>query len=112
MIRLFYTEMAVNVSVLSNMLKLISRNLDCDALIPVVKLFWWTALEPKTNSKCKPGQSQWILSKLESCCDVIKRLFSRAIIAGQHNVPAQKVFLEQNECNAGRCFACDVIILS
>ena len=104
--------MAVNVSVLSNMLKLFSRNLHCDAIIPVVKLFWWAALELKTKSKRKPGKSQWILSKLESCCDVIKPLFSRAIMAGQHNVPAHEVFLEQNECNAGRCFACDVIILS
>ena len=70
------------------------------------------ALEPTTNSKCKPGQSQWLLLKLESCCDVIKPLFYRAVMAGQHNVPAQEVFLEENGFNAGRCSACDVIILS
>ena len=93
------------------MLKLISRNLHCDAIIPVVKLFWWAVLEPKNNSKSKPGQSQWILSK-EPRCDVINPLFSRTIMAGQHNVPAQKTFLEQNERKAGRCSACDVIILS
>ena len=29
------------------------------------------------NVKCKPGQNQWALLKLESCCDVIKR-FSTA----------------------------------
>ena len=33
-------------------------------------------------------------------------------MAGQHNVPAQKVFLEENGCNAGECSACDVIVLS
>ena len=91
---------------------LISRNFHCDAIFPVVKLFWWAALEPTTNTKCKPGQSQWVLLKLESCCDVIKRLFSRAIMAGQHRVPAQKVFLEENGCNTGRCSACDVIVLN
>ena len=32
------------------------------------------------------------------------------ITAGQHNVPAQKVFLEENGCYTGRCCACDVII--
>ena len=80
--------------------------------LPVVKLLWWAVLEPTTNSKCKPVQSQWVLLKLESRYDVIKPLFSRAIIAGQHNVLAQKVFLEENRCNAGRCSACDVIALS
>ena len=91
---------------------LISRNFYCDAIIPVVQLFWWAALESTTNSKCKPGQSQRVLLKLESCCDVIKPLFSRAIKAGQHNVSAQKVFLEEHRCNAGRCSACDVMVLS
>ena len=57
-------------------------------------------LEPTTNTKCKPGRSQWVLFKLESCCDVMKRLFSTAIKAGQHNVPAQEVLLEENVCNA------------
>ena len=52
--------------------------------------------------KCKPGQGQWAL-KLESCCDVIKTLFSTAM-AGQDNVSAQKAFLEENRCNAGRWF--------
>ena len=70
---------------------LISRNFHCVAIIPVVKLFWWLALEPTTNTKCKPGLSQWVLLKLESCCDVMKRLFSTAIMAGQHNVPAHEV---------------------
>ena len=60
--------------------------------------------------KCKPGQGQWAL-KLESCCDVIKTLFSMTI-AGQDNVSALRAFLEENGCNAGRCSACDVIILS
>ena len=63
------------------------------------------------NSKRKPGQSPWALLKLESCCDVIKRLFLSAT-AGQDNVSAQKAFLEENGCNAGRCSACDVIILT
>ena len=57
---------------------LISRNFHGDAIIPVVKLFWWAALEPTTNTKCKPGQSQWVVLKLESCCDVMKGLFSTA----------------------------------
>ena len=65
---------------------LISRNFHCDAIIPVVKLFWWVALEPTTNTKCKPGLSQWVLLKLEWCCNVMKRLFLTAIKAGQHNV--------------------------
>ena len=91
---------------------LILRNFHCDAIIPVVKFFWWAALKTTTNSKCKPGQSQWVLLKLESCCGVIKPLFSRAIMAAQNNVPAQKVLLEKNGCNAGKCSACDVIILS
>ena len=49
--------------------------------------------------------SQWVLLKLESCCDVMKRLFSTAIKAGQHNVLAQEVglFLEENGCNVGGC---------
>ena len=62
------------------------------------------------GSKCKPGQGQWAL-KLESSCDVIKTLFSTAM-AGQDNVSAQKTFLEENGCNAGRSSACDVMILS
>ena len=62
------------------------------------------------GSKCKPGQGQWAL-KLESCCDVIKTLFSTAM-DGQDNVSAQKAFLEENGCNAGSYSACDVIILS
>ena len=90
----------------------ISRNFHCHAIIPVVKLFWWVALEPTTDTKCKPGQSQWVVLKLESCCDVVKRLFSTAIKAGQHNVAAQEVFLEENGCNGGGCSACDVITLS
>ena len=55
---------------------LISRNFHCDAIIPVVKLFWWVALEPTTNSKCKHGQSQWILLKLEQnhCSQGLLRL--------------------------------------
>ena len=91
---------------------LISRNFHCDAIIPVVKLFWWVALGPTTNTKCKPGQSQWVLLKLESSCDVVKRLFSTAIKAGQHNVHAQEVFSEENGCNVGECSACDVITLT
>ena len=79
-------------------------------MIPVVKLFWCVALEPVAGSKCKPGQDQWAL-KLESCCDVIKTLFSTAK-AGQDNVSAQKAFLEENGCNACEYSACDVIILS
>ena len=53
-----------------------------------------------------------IVTKLESCCDVMKRLFLTAIKAGQHNVPAQEVFLEENGCNVGGCSTCDVITLS
>ena len=49
--------------------------------------------------------------KLESRCDVIKTLFSTAM-AEQDNVSALKAFLEENSCNAGRYFACDVMILS
>ena len=79
---------------------IISRNFHCDAIIPIVKLFWCVAFEPMAGSKCKPGQGQWAL-KLESCCDVIKTLFSTAM-AGQDNVSAQKAFLEENGCNAGR----------
>ena len=52
-----------------------------------------------TGSKCKSGQGQWAL-KLESCCDVIKTLFSTAM-AGQDNVSALKAFLEENGCNTG-----------
>ena len=89
---------------LSNSCLLISRNFHCDGIIPAGKLFWWVALEPTTNSKCKPRQSQGVLLQLESCCDVIKRLFSKAIMAGQHDIPVQKVFLEENGCNAGRMF--------
>ena len=89
----------------------ISTNFHCDAIIFVVKLFWCVTLEPMINSKCKPGQSQWALLKLESCCDVIKRLFSTAM-AGQDNVLAQIAFLEENGCNAGRSSTCNVIILS
>ena len=61
-----------------------------------------------------PGYAtgQWVLLKLESCCDVMKRLFSTAIKAGQHNVPAQEGFLEENGCNVGGCSVCDVITLS
>ena len=88
----------------------ISRNVHCNAIIPVVKLFWYVALEPMAGSKCKPGQGQWAL-KLESCCDVTKTLFSTAM-AGQDNVSALKALLEENGCNAGRCSACDVMILS
>ena len=79
---------------------IISRNFHCDAIIPVVKLFWCVALEPMAGSKCKPGQGQWAL-KLESCCDVIKTLFSTAM-AGQDNVSALKAFLEENGYNASR----------
>ena len=78
----------------------ISRNFHCDAIIPVVKLFWCVALEPMAGSKCKPGQDQWAL-KLESCCNVIRTLFSTAM-AGQDNVSALKAFLEKNGCKAGR----------
>ena len=87
---------------------LISRNFHCDAIILVVKLFRWFALEPTTNTKCKPGPSQWVLLKLESCCDVIKRLFSTAIKAGQQRSSTGGM----NGCNVGGCSACDVITLS
>ena len=90
----------------------ISKNFHCDAIIPVVKFFWWVALEPTTNTKCKPGQVHWLLLKLESCCGVMKRLFSTAIKAEQHNVPAQELFLDENGYNVGGCSACDVITLS
>ena len=89
---------------------IISRNFHGDVIIPVVKLFWCLALEPMAGSKCKPGQGQWAL-KRESCCDVIKTLFSTAM-AGQDNVSEQKALLEENGCNACRYSACDVIILS
>ena len=89
---------------------MILRNFHCDAIIPVVKLFWCVALEPMAGSECKPGQGQWAL-KLESRCDVIKTLFSTAM-AGQDHVSALKALLEENGCNAGRCSACDVMILS
>ena len=69
-------------------------------------------VEPTTKPKCKPGKCQWVLLKLESCCGVIKPLFSTAVMAGQHNVPAQEVFWEVNGCNAGGLSACDVIVLS
>ena len=97
-------------SVLYQIAYIISRNFHCDAMRPVVKLFWCVALEPMAGSKCKPGQGQWAL-KLESCCDVIHTLFSSAM-AGQDNVSAQKAFLEENGCNACRYSACDVTILS
>ena len=85
---------------------IISRNFHCGAIIPSVKLFWWVSLELTINAKCKPEQSQRVLLKLESCCDAMKGLFSTAIKAGQHNVPAQEVFLEENGCNKGGCSAC------
>ena len=31
-------------------------------------------------------------------------------MAGQHNVPAQEVFLEENGCNVGGCSPSDVVI--
>ena len=68
---------------------IISRDLHCDAIIAVVKLFWCVALEPMAGSKCIPGQGQWAPLKLESCRNVIKRLFSTAM-AGQDNVWAQR----------------------
>ena len=67
-------EIAIMFFVLSNFL-IILRNFHCDALLPVVKFFWCVALELMSNSKCTPGQSQWALLKLESCCDVMKRVF-------------------------------------
>ena len=91
-------------------LPITSRNFHCNAIMPVVKRFWCAALKPKAGSKCKPGQGQWAL-KLKSCCDVIKTLFSTAMV-GPDNVSAQKAFLEENGCNACRYSACDVIILS
>ena len=97
-------------SVLYQIACIMSRNFHCDAIIPVVKLFWCVALEPMAGSICKPGQGQWAL-KLESCCDVIKTLFSTAM-AGQDNISVQKALLEENGCNAGRYSACDVMILS
>ena len=39
-------------------------------------------------------------------------LFSTAIMAGQHNAPAQEVFVEENGYNEGGCSAYDVITLS
>ena len=89
---------------------IISRNFHCDAIIPVVKLFWRVALEPMAGSKCQPGQGQRAL-KLESRFDVIKTLFATAM-AAQDNVSAQKAFLEESGCNACRYSACDVIIMS
>ena len=97
-------------SVLCQIAYIISRNFDSDAIIPVVKLFWCVALDPISGSKCKPGQGQWAL-KQESSCDVIKTLFSTAMI-GQDNVSAQKAFLEENGRNACRYSACGIIILS
>ena len=38
--------------------------------------------------------------------------FLTAIRAGQRNVTAQEVFLEENGFNVGGCSACDVITLS
>ena len=49
----------------------ISRNFHCDAIMPVVKLSWCVALEPMTDSKCKPVHTQWTLLKLEASGDVI-----------------------------------------
>ena len=86
-------------SVLYQIAYTISRNFYRDAIIPVFKLFWCVALEPTAGSKCKPGQSQWAL-KLESCCDVIKTLFSTAT-AEQDNVSAQKAFLEDSANRRG-----------
>ena len=40
---------------LQRRLGLISKNFHCDAIIPIVKLFWCVALEPIAGSKCKPG---------------------------------------------------------
>ena len=94
-------------SVLYQIAYIITKNFHCDAIIPVIKLFWCVALEPMAASKCKPGQSQWAL-KLESCCDVINALFSTAM-ARRDNVSAQKAFMEENGCNACRYSACDVI---
>ena len=71
----------------------ILRNFHCEAVIPAVELFGCFALEPMINSKCKPGESQLAVLKLESCCDVIKRLFSTAT-AGQDNVSAERALLE------------------
>ena len=62
-------------SVLSNLLNIIARNFHCDAIIPVVKFFVALRLnqyDRLKKSKCKPGQGQWALLKLEACCDVIK----------------------------------------
>ena len=55
------------------------------------------------------GYCQTVFTNTEKCHQA---KFSTAIMAGQHNVLAQEVFLEVNGCNAGRCSACDVIILS
>ena len=98
-IRLFFTQ-RLCFSVLYQIANIILRNFHRNAIIPVVKLFWCVALEPISGSKCKSGQGQWT-PKLESCCDVIKTLFSTAM-AGQDNVSAQKAFLEESGCNAGR----------
>ena len=68
---------------------IISRSFHWDPITPAVKLFWCVAFEPMTDSKCKPGLNQCALLKLESFCDVIKRLFSKAM-AGQDNVSAQQ----------------------
>ena len=106
-IRFFHTEIAeiaITVFCAIQLAYIISRNFYCDAIIPVVKLFWYVALESMIDSKGKPGQGQWALLKLESCCDGIKQLFSTAVAEhfGQDNVLAQKAFLEENSCNAGR----------
>ena len=87
---------------------IILRNFYCDAVIQVVKLLWCVTLEPMINSKCKPGQGQWVLFKMESRCDIIKRLFLTAM--AEQNVLAQKTFFEKKGCNAGA--ACNVMILS
>ena len=103
-IRLFsyrVAEIAIMLFCAIQLSDIILRKFHCDAIILVVKVLWCVVLEPMTNSKCKPGKTQWALLKLESCCEVIKRL--------SQQVSAQKAFLEENGCNAGRCSACDVI---
>ena len=39
-------------------------------------------------------------------------VFKGYLKAGQHNVPAQEVFLEENGCTVGGCSVCDTITLS
>ena len=52
-------------------------------IIPVLKLFWCVALEQLTDSKCRPGQGQWALLKLESLCDVIKYRYVSSVLSAQ-----------------------------